>query len=678
MDKRKKRLIVIGIISLILTFAAYEAGYIINSNTEIDPLPAYIVALASLVFIILSAILNFLLVRINKNKFKKMRVTQIYDLLDSMREKSEAEAKRQRIKIKCLFVLTGIYDIVLILAALGMMFCFGLCPPNILYMATGIVSVAVLDAVLCTIPGRNTFDPGPDFPALPREDYPYLYSLAEKAARSVGVNEKNIILAVQTVNNIGISRFANAILLILRLEQLEILSEPELYSAFLHEFAHVKFDRFGYRLQIVNNWIDSVDLKVQWNVKLLYQYPIILFIIRYMLYSFVSDIAGEFKADQAMLNGSGKEAAGSALVKITYLDHYEWEDCVADFYNIFAAESPDERQFGTERTERFLASVRENKERWDSYIRKEIISRSATHPLCRMRLEALGLTEYRSIDFDSAPEYTQELKRVLSKMDELLLAHYKENYEQQRDENYLKPLKTVQDWEVQGKPVTAHEFGDVLDALNTLGRISEGEALCDRAIAELPEVGAARAYYWKAFLLLHRYDKAGIDLAYKAIDINDNYIHLLDTLAQYCLVTGDQEELTRYREYAAIQAQKKQDEISSADELKPSDKLSTDRDLPDEIRGNILEFIRSVDNGKIECVYLVRKVISEEEKCSVFVVKFKPEIKPDDRYDVLHSMFMYLDTCADWSFSLFEYDSVRNVHVENIPLSAVYPGERLS
>ena len=62
MDKRKKRLIVIGIISLILTFAAYEAGYIINSNTEIDPLPAYIVALASLVFIILSAILNFLLV----------------------------------------------------------------------------------------------------------------------------------------------------------------------------------------------------------------------------------------------------------------------------------------------------------------------------------------------------------------------------------------------------------------------------------------------------------------------------------------------------------------------------------------------------------------------------------------------------------------------------------------
>ncbi len=87
MDKRKKRLIIIGILSLILTFAAYEAGFIFNSNAKIDPLPAYIVALASLLFIVLSALLNFLLVRINKNKFKKMRVTRIYDLLDSMREK---------------------------------------------------------------------------------------------------------------------------------------------------------------------------------------------------------------------------------------------------------------------------------------------------------------------------------------------------------------------------------------------------------------------------------------------------------------------------------------------------------------------------------------------------------------------------------------------------------------
>ena len=49
-----------------------------------------------------------------------------------------------------------------------------------------------------------------------------------------------------------------------------------------------------------------------------------------------------------------------------------------------------------------------------------------------------------------------------------------------------------------------------------------------------------------------------------------------------------------------------------------------------------------------------------------------PDTDDDTRYKILHKAFNYLDTCSDWQFSLFDYDDVKNVKIEDIAGSCVY------
>ena len=175
---------------------------------------------------------------------------------------------------------------------------------------------------------------------------------------------------------------------------------------------------------------------------------------------------------------------------------------------------------------------------------------------------------------------------------------------------------------------------------------------------------------------MHSYDDRGLEHIYEAVSNNSNYIDEgLHEIGRYCCLTGNEEELNSYREKAINFHQEQKDKYDETGILKKGDKLC-EENLPDGMLDQMLSYVRSVDSGCISKIYLVRKVITEDFFTSAVIVDFY--IKTDDETinNVMHKIFSYLDTSSDWQFSLFLYDDVKDVKIENVKNSCIYTAER--
>ena len=172
------------------------------------------------------------------------------------------------------------------------------------------------------------------------------------------------------------------------------------------------------------------------------------------------------------------------------------------------------------------------------------------------------------------------------------------------------------------------------------------------------------------------YDPAGMNDLYHAIANNGNYIDEgLEAIGQFCCITGRQEELDTYRARALQIDQHQRDVYSELNVLRKQDVLTSERELPENLRAGLLETVYAADDGTVEAVYLVRKTITEEFFATVVVVKFHGTPQ-ERRNEILHKLFSYLDTCSDWQFTLFDYDEVKKTKPDRIPDSCIYQRER--
>ena len=95
-------------------------------------------------------------------------------------------------------------------------------------------------------------------------------------------------------------------------------------------------------------------------------------------------------------------------------------------------------------------------------------------------------------------------------------------------------------------------------------------------------------------------------------------------------------------------------------------------ELPDGMLDNILSYIKSIDEGLIEKVYLVKKIITDDFSTSVVIIRFAPETDEEKRAEIYKKIFVYLDTSSNHQFSLFDYAGVSSVKFEKIAGSCVF------
>ncbi len=671
-----------GTILLVLAFAAafgaMIGGIVLSKelSAQLQNLSGWllgiIIAVASAVLL-----LNIVLKKWYVGRFEKRQVSQVQQFIYSHRDSAEQTAVRKLSLLKMWRRLTGVYA--LLLGVLGL--CVALCG-GILYnsgSAVPLCFVAFL-LIMCTFSrihfpvSQNIFDKDKTY--VSEEQYPHLYAVAKKAAQTMGCDGR-IRVALLSNCNAGIAKVGQTYSVQMGVILLSTFSEEEVYSVLLHEFAHVMVHNSkAIKERSYNAWIydGKTPHYVSGITSLFFSFFDAFYTLQYGLYEYASSIQVESAADQAMLLSGNPAAVASSLLKLKYYELFEWEKGTQDASCMYEPEMPDKQLLAKE-LERFRRAMDHNSEKWQQLLNVEIQSRSASHPTVKLRLEALGIREHRLIVAGTDSDYAKDCEKAREYVDGLIYENLTEIYEEHRKAFYLEPKAQVEEWEAAGRPLIAQEYGDVVWALRQLGRNAEAVELCERAIAELPAAASSNGYFIRGCHRLHSYDQSGIADIYFAIENNNNYFEEgIDAIGTFCCLTGNQKELDIYRQKALELAQRHKDQYSQTGILTKKDHLS-EESLPDGMLDDILEYIRSVDDGQIEKIYLVRKTITEDFFTSVFVIRFDLTAEEEACSKIMHKIFQYLDTCSDWQFSLFDYQDVLRVPVYEIKNSCVYSKE---
>ena len=657
--------------------AAYASAFLISmvglAWRMLFPNDTVMVLLAVFAFLpIPLLLLNLFLFKKCSKKIHKAKVADAQEYM--LRHRTEAEKTSVLLlkKLQSLRHQTTVYTVLL--------WFFGACASllgGMLYvlfrypaLAFGVLyGGTVLFAVYVRIRKQEPIVLESDAPVLRREEYPIIYDTASRAAQALDCRGEITILLSLDCNASIISR-KNAYYLQIGVMLLSILSEEELFCIFLHEFSHCapKNRSIEYEKHY-NDWVASErnvpSLLANWFI-----YSDVRYMFNYMIYQYATSVVKETAADRDMATHGSKEAAASALLKLNYNDKFEWESDVYDEVPVYAAEAPNPNYIQNN-VKKFREAIDARHAAWNEMLAKEILPNNASHPTLRMRFETLGVKNATCVPEESAPAYLDERQKVLD-FAEKRLYEMQDTYEQDRKERYLEPLARITEWEENGMPILAETYADIIDDLKQLGRHEQAEALCERVIQELDESSSPHAYFIKGCALLYRYDEAGIDLVYHALETNHNYIDAgLEIIGTFFCMTGREKELLEYRERVKVLAQKDKDEYSETGFLSKNDRLSAEH-MPDGMLEDILAYIRSVDGDIIQNIYLVRKTISESFFTSAFVIHFYGGTDAQ-RDEIMHTIFRYLDTYPiDWQFSLFDYFDYPQIKFDKIEGSLVF------
>lgn len=678
-DKQQRKINRRGYLLIILAFALVLGLMLLGFAVGNKPWFIAHRAIFLAVFIVLCAIpaavgvwsvvsYRSLVKRLNSMRTAEMRdfiLNERKNALDKM-EESKAEMKRLR---KRAFALAAF----LFFVAAGIAFLGGaLLHGELLLIVFCLYSLALFASVLIRIPMEMPLDfIEDDKTFVLKKDFPALYSIAEETAGKMGMNNE-LHIALYPDGNMAVVKIKDAVMLRLGVYSLIQMNEGELKSILCHEFAHIKNEeKNDPEKRYLSRYASYVDSILTAPSSMLFAKVDADYDLRCQTYRFASSVIFEEEADKAMTLISDKKTAASALIKVAYTDYYLYEVAFSRDGNYYTGQEPSSEEVACE-AERFMKAVAERKEYWNSLIPKEILSRTASHPTLAMRLKALGVDEIKTEDTPAGRELAEDIEKAIKYLNGLVHELRLENYEELHRMYYEKPLELVENWKREGGRLTPEGYREIVEAMTGLGMIDEAEALCEEAMTELPDEAQGYACFTKGRMLLHRYNDEGIDLLYRAMEHNQNYIEqALDEIGSYCCHVGNEKELARYRERSMELLQKHADEYGMIEDLKRGDDLKAEH-LPDGALERDVKFITEAGEDLIDKLYLVRKTVPNGFFTSAYVVRFKKGTEWDKQNDIMEKIFNYLDTVSDWQYSLFTWDEVSSAGIDKIEGTLVY------
>lgn len=516
---------------------------------------------------------------------------------------------------------------------------------------------------------------------LKKEDYPRLYEIAQKAADNIGVKSKIRLHINKPFNATVYTNFSGTDIYLGGM-LLDLTGDDELYATLLHEFTHcvITMEK-TFKIKNYDWFYDkSGNLTFfSWLFFIPYKFFDMAHSWNYSKYRYASSIIEEQQADSSMAKFADKHVIASLLTKLAYYDYYMWEDNLSDFSNCYKEIVPEKNNIRPY-TFVFKKSISQRHEVWDSFLMKELYSRSSTHPLLRQRLEQVGIKKIEPVSFNSTYEYRMEKNKAIKFFDDAFFETKCQSCKNGRVKAYLMPLRYIKNWENDGRKINSLNYVDVINNLKILGRVNEAFNVCEEYLKNNNAAEQAHhANYFYGEFLLYKWDDRGIDYIYKAIETNSNYIDDgLDKIGTYATMTGNQKELDRYRE-ESIKYMNKQDEMY--DQLSTIDEHS--KLFHEELEGTMLqdniEYIKSIEDGTLERVYLVRKQITDDFFSSIFILEFFDGTPMKKAEEVYHKLFLRLDDgeeSAGWQYSLLYYKRDFDKYLCKVPDCCVYTSDK--
>ena len=472
------------------------------------------------------------------------------------------------------------------------------------------------------------------------ENFPALYAIARSAAEKLGITGEIRIVILHNYYSASIQKIGQVYSLQLGAALLYILHQEELEQILMHEFAHMtnpyiqKQETFS---QYEAAFCSHLSLFGAW----LTAWPRAVFNFEKQIYSAALSPLAKIYADRTVKEHGDLSAFASAGAKAAMLNLFlaEFDHLVPEPY--YQPETP--RSDTCTAVCKALASAIESRgDAWMDMLQ---------HVLLPIPIQI-------TLPSESSP-YRDDCLRAITRIDKHILEMYSgENewrYREARTENYLRPLAVIEAWEENSENASHEDLPPVLNAYLTLNRFDDMEALCDAVIQNTKNIRVASyAMYVKGERLLDRYDPEGIELIYRAIEINYRFMDQgLSAIEAFCTRTGLQKELEEYQKRSVELRQKHLDIYSKASEISIHDRLSYEQ-FPDDRLTEMLAFITKAGMGQIRCVFLIRKTITPDYFTSVFLINFVNETAESEKEKIMEKIANYLDTYpGDLHYSLF-------------------------
>ena len=674
-NKGKLKNVIFSIVAMILGALTIAASFVLGSvmknesNTELFGILANIST--ALTFVILA--INIIYRIVWTNKMNKMKVAEVNEMMQRRKENIKENFDLATAHLRKTSTFCKLYVVFITVFMHITAFLLGatlISTRYLLYLIfmTGGVYIRLIGAII----DKPKVKPE-EF--LSRKDYAELYSIAEEAMAKAGVDGR-IYIATDNSFNAAIAKQGDTYLLLLGAIMVNSLSREELFNVLLHEFAHHSKEytpksTYGFFNRFIEHETDGSTI-----TDIIISLPMMKYGEEFVYYTLLASEYIEGMADSVTIKNGNPKAFISALAKCNFYDSYDEVLFKYQSKPMFESETVTQN-VATLNFEAFVNSVKDNGEKWLSSYEKEIQPRNATHPIYRLRRDAVGVKADEvawtlNVNGDGLDK---ERAAILKYVDADIVKHLSENYEELRKENYLKPLSIINGWENNKDNYSSAELIPVIDALAGLLRFDEAEALCDKIIAE-EENKYATAYpkHFKGSMLLLRDDPAGIDLLYEAIELNSNLLEIsINQIGKFACRNGLQEELDKYREKAVSLTQKMIDEDEKANVLTQSDKVVED-DMSEDILKSHIDFISSISES-IKSIYLLKKVINESFSSHVFLIEFENDTATETINESMNKIFRYLDTLDDEQYSLFLFNKFYKNIVKKVKNAQKYSKE---
>ena len=624
---------------------------------------------------IIIVVAQFLKTRNYEKNLNNMDAAQRLQLFLERRENAEQTASKQYRLLKRLHRSSFCVALLLFLTGALIPFLAGYCFPDSAFSVPLIFySLLLLFAAMPRLDPLNhrSVDEHPS--ALKEEEYPALYKSLRAAANKMGYTGP-ITVYVTSDCNAGIVKTKKGCIVELGVLLWYIVTPEELTALFLHEFAHlqnplIRNDKADAHMALLGGMEQRPFFPTL--QKLFYSYSDNASVFERELFFLSVSLLVEEEADELMRREGDTETAASGLLKTGYYTYYEWMNGTVNTENPYQSEQTL-RSFVKRNAECFVRTAMKNGEAWNRLIEAELPARNSTHPPLRDRLKKLGYDKPFIPDFTRrSGAFTEECENAIAYCSELIFTGLPQPFDEIQKQLYSDKVNLVDEWEAQGRPLEADSYADIDDALRSLTRSEEANELCRKAIEVLPTPAALYAHYALGLYLLHNFDPAGIPLVYKAAEGNSNFMENgFDAIGTFCCMMGLADELEEYRARSVTAEQKDLDFYSKMGGLRKKDMLSAER-LPAELQNNLTAFFTQIDDGRLQCVSVIRKTISPEYFTSPVIVRFAPGVPDETKDEIMHKIFMHLDTCSDWMFSLYDYDDVVQAGKALIDSAVIY------
>ncbi len=514
---------------------------------------------------------------------------------------------------------------------------------------------------------------------IPKDDLPALHAMARRAMAAVGLRG-NVRLEITSSIQCDAGRFGQTYVVILGVRLLGACTEEELYQGLLRVLSPLANRRLQRRLSLNFHlaYLGSPDRRPLTRIfDLYFSYADVHTKWYSVLYNTAAAYVDARRASALIAEKGNPAAEGRRLAKQAMWRYFSYEYSEHDASSFY--ESPEPAlHFESDLCELYRRVLEKRCAAWSDLLACQLPREGDLSVSFSDLCACIGVAPAAALDVPAFPDpnspFSDDCRSALCRLDRNAVLATAPTYKADRMQNYLQPLAVIEAYESGDGDLPSPELSPIINAYRDIERRQEAEAICDRIIAGEDNVFAtAHALYFKGQCLLHRYSIEGIDLIYRAMDINKNYMQEgLEAVEEYCCLCGLAEELAYCRRRAAILMEAHSYNQYSAGNLTPADHLVPETELAGELP-TILGYMESVGGTVLLRVHLVRKVVSEDFFSSVFVLEFDPDASAEDTRHVYEAIFNFLDSYpTDWQFSLFTQNPIVSAALKKVPDTLVW------